>query len=104
MDIGLIFDWILMLFLFGSTVHKLLGKERKAVEALGLHHSIGYVIGALQFVAIYFVFIGHYLPVSSPLFAFLISLLHGYHYVLKNILMLPLFSSSQPSFSSAECM
>ncbi len=65
MDIGLIFDWILMLFLFGSAVHKLLGKERKAVEALGVHHSIGYLIGALQLIAIYFIYIGQYLPVFA---------------------------------------
>ncbi|MFY0680732.1 MAG: hypothetical protein JXR13_09185 [Thalassovita sp.] len=62
MDVGQIFDWVLIAFLCGSGLHKILGKERQAVEALHLNHRWGFAIGGLQIISIPFVFMQVYLP------------------------------------------
>ena len=63
MGLWLIFDWVLMAFLAGSGIHKLLGKEKEAVKKLGFDYKWVYLIGSLQLISLYFVYMKIFLPV-----------------------------------------
>ncbi len=63
MIVGTIFDWVLMFFLAGSGLAKVTGFERKASADMGVAYKWIVLIGALQLVAIYFVYVSQFLPV-----------------------------------------
>jgi hypothetical protein len=63
MIIGTIFDWVLMVFLAGSGLAKVSGMERKASAGLGVDYGWIILVGLLQLAAIYFVYVGQFVPV-----------------------------------------
>ncbi|MEX0299311.1 MAG: hypothetical protein AB3N28_09595 [Kordiimonas sp.] len=63
MDLGLIFDWVLIAFLAGSGIYKVLGKEKVPAAKLDIAYHWIFIVGTLQLVAIYFVYMKVYLPV-----------------------------------------
>lgn len=56
MEIGIIFDWVLGIFLAGSGLAKVLGMEKAGAEKMGVHYNWIIVIGVTQLFAIYFIY------------------------------------------------
>ncbi len=64
MDLWIVFDWVLMAFFAFSGFIKVTGKERKQAAQIGVtNYNLIIILGALQFVSIYLIYIQSFLLV-----------------------------------------